>query len=92
MMEEHKLKCDLSLHCHNANLLYKPKRGTAIMWYNHLVHPRTGWLGPADPMSTHGGCDVIKGVKWAANTWLNIGYNKDEDLRLWKDFLGYTIS
>ncbi|KAL9950839.1 hypothetical protein ACROYT_G043404 [Oculina patagonica] len=67
-----KLRCDLSKHCHKANLFVKPQKGKAIMWYNHLRDPKTGWNGRLDQMSYHGGCDIIKGEKWIANNWINI--------------------
>ena len=54
----------------------EPKQGRAILWYSHLSAscPANGqqWgcqLGRMDPYSIHGGCDVRKGVKWAANNW-----------------------
>lgn len=67
-----KYRCDLSRHCHKANLYVKPRKGTAIMWYNHLRDKRTGWHGNLDEMTYHGGCDIIKGQKWIANNWINI--------------------
>ncbi|XP_078354573.1 transmembrane prolyl 4-hydroxylase-like isoform X2 [Oculina patagonica] len=78
-------KCDLSDHCYDANLYYKPKRGAALFWYNHHVSEKTGWLGALDVLSYHGGCDVIKGVKWAANNWINAGVNREKDLKLWEE-------
>jgi len=77
-------KCDLSDHCYDANLYYKPKRGSALMWYNHLVSNTTGWLGPLDVMSYHGGCDVIEGTKWAANNWINAGVDREADFKVWE--------
>lgn len=77
-------KCDLSDHCYDANLYYKPKRGTALFWYNHLVNEETGWLGPIDLMSYHGGCDVLEGTKWAANNWINAGNDRETDLKVWE--------
>ncbi|KAK3737076.1 hypothetical protein QZH41_013878 [Actinostola sp. cb2023] len=73
-----KYRCDLSKHCHKANLYIPPKKGTAIMWYNHYVDSTTGWVGGIDPMTYHGGCDVIRGQKWIANNWINImGESRD---------------
>ena len=64
--------------------MYKPKKGAAIFWYNHLVDQESGWLGPRDNMSYHGGCDVLKGTKWAANNWLNAGEDRRKDMAMWK--------
>ncbi|XP_031555972.1 transmembrane prolyl 4-hydroxylase-like [Actinia tenebrosa] len=61
---------NLSLNCHKANLVVAPKKGHAIMWYNHFIDEDTGLLGEVDEYSLHGGCDVIKGEKWIANNWL----------------------
>ena len=77
-------KCDLSDHCYDANLYYKPKRGTALFWYNHLINEETGWLGPLDVMSYHGGCDVLEGTKWAANNWINAGNDRETDMKVWE--------
>ncbi|XP_045181705.2 transmembrane prolyl 4-hydroxylase-like [Mercenaria mercenaria] len=60
---------DLSNFCYNASVVVKPKRGTAIMWYNHLLD-ENGYLGHVDMRSNHGGCDIIKGNKWIANNWI----------------------
>ena len=62
---------NLSKRCHTSNLLIPAKKGTAIMWYNHEVDPRLGWLGDLDYHTIHGGCDVLKGEKWIANSWIN---------------------
>lgn len=67
-----KYRCDLSKHCHKANLVVPPKKGTAVMWYNHYVDSTTGWVGELDEMTYHGGCDVTRGTKWIANNWINI--------------------
>ena len=77
-------RCDLSQHCYDANLYYKPKRGAALFWYNHFVDEKTGWLGPVDVMSYHGGCDVIRGTKWAANNWINVGNDRQADMEAWE--------
>ncbi|XP_052818588.1 transmembrane prolyl 4-hydroxylase-like [Mya arenaria] len=62
---------NLSYNCHNSSLVVKPKKGTAIMWYNHFVDTETGYLGEADLRSHHGGCDIRKGTKWIANNWIS---------------------
>jgi len=60
---------NLSEFCHNASLVVPPKKGTAIMWYNHHMTD-DGWMGNMDYYSLHGGCDILKGEKWIANNWL----------------------
>ncbi|CAB4006676.1 transmembrane prolyl 4-hydroxylase-like [Paramuricea clavata] len=62
---------NLSKRCHTSNLLIPARKGTAIMWYNHEVDPRSGWLGDLDYHTIHGGCDVLRGEKWIANSWIN---------------------
>ena len=59
---------NLSHNCHKGNLVVSPHKGTAIMWYNHLLDEESGWLGPRDEYSLHGGCDILKGEKWIAIT------------------------
>jgi len=70
---------NLNEHCHDANLVVKPQKGTAVAWYNHHVDPSTGWMGDIDEWSLHGGCQVRKGEKWIANLWLTAPYSKDAD-------------
>lgn len=77
-------KCNLAEHCYDSNLYYKPKRGTALLWYNHFVSNETGWLGPVDQASFHGGCNVIEGTKWAANNWINAAIDREADLKAWE--------
>ena len=62
----------LNEKCQQANLLIKPKKGTAIMWYNHLLeHDGSTHIGDIDWLSLHCGSDVMEGVKWIANVSLN---------------------
>ncbi|PFX27816.1 Transmembrane prolyl 4-hydroxylase [Stylophora pistillata] len=64
--------------CREANLLIQPKKGKAVVWYNHLLE-RDGddHMGDLDLLSLHGGCDVVEGVKWIANVWLNAPFRKE---------------
>lgn len=84
---------NLSQHCHDANLVVKPKRGKAMIWYNHHVDPKSGWLGKLDDWSIHGGCDVIKGHKWIANMWLTAPYaNSVDTLSMYSmEYLEHTV-
>ena len=67
---------NLSEFCHKANLVVTPKKGTAILWYNHEMDPNSGWLGRMDEYSIHGGCAVKRGIKWIANNWITAPYKK----------------
>ena len=71
--------CDLSAHCKQSKLIVKPKKGRAVLWYNHFIDPDTHWMGAIDKNSLHGGCAVHKGVKWIANNWINVGFHKKHD-------------
>lgn len=71
---------NLSNYCQDANLVIAPKRGTAIMWYNHFLDSDDEWLGERDPYSLHGGCDVIRGTKWIANHWIPAPYKENRHL------------
>lgn len=52
-----------------------PKRGAAILWYN-LKATGNGHEAFLDARSLHGGCDVERGEKFAANKWI---YNRKQD-------------
>ena len=43
----------------SPGMVVQPKRGKAIMWYNH--YNDRGWLGEQHERSLHGGCNVIQG-------------------------------
>eukprot|EP00794_Sanderia_malayensis_P001426 gene1426-1575_t len=75
--------CNLARNCQKSNIVVKPKKGKAILWYNHVGRKQSGWLGQVDFRSYHGGCDVIRGVKWIANNWINVSPFRDADLRTW---------
>ncbi|XP_026187673.1 transmembrane prolyl 4-hydroxylase-like [Mastacembelus armatus] len=57
--------------CDRGNLRLKPTAGTALLWYNHLSDGR-GWMGELDEYSLHGDCPARHGVKWVANSWVNV--------------------
>ena len=57
----------------------KPKKGTALLWYNHFLNETDGWLGEEDAHTLHGGCDVVKGEKWIANMWIPAPYGWKKD-------------
>ena len=54
------------------NLKVKPKKGKALIWFNHLVNDETKWMGDQDVYSMHTGCPVTKGEKWIANHWIQV--------------------
>ena len=35
-------KCNLAQNCHKSNLVVKPEKGKAILWYNHFLDEKTG--------------------------------------------------
>lgn len=79
-------KFNLMQYCHDGNLVVAPKRGKAILWYNHFVDEETGWMGEMDEYSLHGGCGLWSGVKWIANNWITSAdtpwakYKSDHDI------------
>ncbi|XP_022799755.1 transmembrane prolyl 4-hydroxylase-like [Stylophora pistillata] len=77
-------RCNMVKHCDKSNLVIKPQRGKALLWYNHLYDGTRGWLGELDPLSYQGSCYVQKGDKWVAKIWININGDGDEELRVWK--------
>uniref|UniRef100_A0A4W5LN88 Prolyl 4-hydroxylase, transmembrane a n=1 Tax=Hucho hucho TaxID=62062 RepID=A0A4W5LN88_9TELE len=62
---------DTQQSCNRGNLRVKPTAGTALLWYNHLSDGN-GWMGELDEYSLHGDCPVTRGVKWVANSWVNV--------------------
>lgn len=71
-------------HCEKSNLVIKPRRGTALLWYNHLLDNANRWIGNLDPLSYQGSCRVKKGEKWVAKIWININGDGKRELRAWK--------
>lgn len=66
--------------CSRGNLRIKPTAGTALLWYNHLSDGR-GWMGELDEYSLHGDCPVRRGVKWVANSWVNVDPDSQRQVR-----------
>uniref|UniRef100_A0A8C7IER9 Prolyl 4-hydroxylase, transmembrane a n=1 Tax=Oncorhynchus kisutch TaxID=8019 RepID=A0A8C7IER9_ONCKI len=62
---------DTQQSCNRGNLRVKPTAGTALLWYNHLSDGNS-WMGEVDEYSLHGDCPVTRGVKWVANSWVNV--------------------
>eukprot|EP00795_Rhopilema_esculentum_P001259 gene1259-15640_t len=60
---------NLSEFCYNSTTVVAPKKGKAVLWYNHNLDEH-GWLGERDDFSLHGGCNIRKGHKWVANNWI----------------------
>lgn len=66
--------------CGRGNLRVKPTAGTALFWYNHLSDGR-GWMGELDEYSLHGDCPVKRGMKWVANSWVNVDPDHQQQAR-----------
>ncbi|XP_034732334.1 transmembrane prolyl 4-hydroxylase-like [Etheostoma cragini] len=66
--------------CGRGNVRIKPTAGTALLWYNHLSDGR-GWMGELDEYSLHGDCPVRRGVKWIANSWVNVDPDHQQQAR-----------
>ncbi|XP_054464766.1 transmembrane prolyl 4-hydroxylase-like [Anoplopoma fimbria] len=66
--------------CSRGNIRIQPAAGTALLWYNHLSDGR-GWMGELDEYSLHGDCPVRRGVKWTANSWVNVDPDHQQQLR-----------
>ncbi|XP_071777157.2 transmembrane prolyl 4-hydroxylase-like [Centroberyx gerrardi] len=66
--------------CGRGNLRVNPTVGTALLWYNHLSDGR-GWMGELDEYSLHGDCPVSRGVKWVANSWVNVDPDHQQQAR-----------
>ncbi|XP_061181743.1 transmembrane prolyl 4-hydroxylase-like [Saccostrea echinata] len=77
---------DLYRKCEDSPLRVAPAKGKAIIWYNHFVDEDTGWLGPLDEFTFHGGCPVKRGVKWIANFWVKTTDQKMKDLKKMQKF------
>ncbi|KAK3741686.1 hypothetical protein QZH41_009237 [Actinostola sp. cb2023] len=71
---------NLNENCKYSNLIVKPKKGLAIMWYNHHRDEESEWLGAMDDYSLHGGCVVHKGIKWIANNWITAPYKESANI------------
>jgi len=48
-------------------LATKPRKGSAVFWYN-LDH-----AGARDPLALHGACPTALGIKWVSNKWVREG-------------------
>lgn len=81
--------CNLAKNCHKANVVVKPEKGKAVLWYNHRVDNNTGWMGQLDQYSFHGGCDVRRGTKWIANNWISLSEDREKDVQNWIDLAEY---
>ncbi|XP_034393761.1 transmembrane prolyl 4-hydroxylase-like [Cyclopterus lumpus] len=71
---------DTQQTCGRGNVRIKPAAGAALLWYNHLSDGR-GWMGELDEYSLHGDCPVSRGVKWTANSWVNVDPDHQQQAR-----------
>ena len=76
-------RCNLARNCLKSEVIVKPEKGKAILWYSHVRRRDTHWLGQIDFRSEHGGCDVRKGQKWIANNWINVSPARSNDIENW---------
>ena len=81
--------CNLAKNCRKANVVVEPEKGKAVLWYNHHVDNSTGWLGQLDQYTFHGGCDVKRGTKWIANSWISVGEDRKTDILNWIELNQY---
>ena len=51
----------------NLGVGVTPSKGSAVLWYN------LDRFGKVDPMTFHGGCPTMLGIKWVSNKWINQG-------------------
>lgn len=54
-----------------TSLKMPARQGHAIVFYH--MHPDGHLTGKLDKTALHGGCDPLKGQKWAANYWIRNG-------------------
>eukprot|EP00798_Chlamydomonas_sp_ICE-L_P011647 gene11647-34356_t len=52
--------------CAQSHVAFKPHRGDALLFWDYNPDGKT-----EDPMSSHEGCPVTKGVKWTTTTWIH---------------------
>lgn len=71
---------DTQQTCDRGNLRLRPSAGTALLWYNHLSDGR-GWMGELDEYSLHGDCPLRRGLKWLANSWVNVDPDQQQQAR-----------
>lgn len=76
--------CSKTPNISRANLIIKPDKGKAIMWYNHYIGRDTGWMSSVDPLSFYGTNKVGKTEKWTATQWVNIVGDGVHELRPWR--------
>lgn len=88
-MRDSENTCNLAKNCHKANVVVKPEKGKAVLWYNHRVDNKTGWMGHLDRLSFHGGCDVKRGTKWIANNWISLSEDRKKDILNWIELAKY---
>jgi len=63
MFKKYSMEYHMVTKCH-TKLAVPPQQGTAALFYSSTPD------GRVDPMSHHGACPVIKGIKWGANIWI----------------------
>ena len=82
-------QANLQETCPKSKLVVKPAKGKAVFWYNHHIDPRDGMVGDLHQESMTAHCEVLKGEKWIATSWINIIGDGDLELRAWRR--GYNL-
>ncbi|KAL1424489.1 hypothetical protein MTO96_020127 [Rhipicephalus appendiculatus] len=53
-----------------ADLSIRPRRGSALFWFNLKQDPAAS-ARQIDDSTTHGSCPVLRGSKWIATLWIH---------------------
>ncbi|XP_065657223.1 uncharacterized protein LOC100206310 isoform X3 [Hydra vulgaris] len=70
--------------CPNSSVVIQPKKGKAVFWYNHHVNKKNGMVGDINQESMSAHCEVLKGEKWTASSWINVIGDGDLFQRAWR--------
>lgn len=85
-------KCEKTPNPTTSNVVVKPKRGSAVFWYNHEVNPYTGWMGQLEARAISGVTQVNISKNsvvqsphaWSAKMWINIIGDGVQMLKPWR--------
>lgn len=80
-------KCEKKPNPEMSNIVVKPKRGSAVFWYNHEVNPYTGWMGQLEARAISALSPVKTSTNtsaWTAKMWVNIIGDGVHMLKPWR--------